>query len=157
MNEQEIVIAAVVSNIVALILLILSWKKKNIARILFAALFIWASWANWNTARYDPNDYLEYNKYAIEPYVWLINNIFAKHIQGYIYAIAACQLIIGLGFLGRGILVKLSCIGGIIFFAAIAPLGIGSAFPFSITASIALYLLYRQKFEKDIFNNKWLV
>nr|MBP9099551.1 hypothetical protein [Ferruginibacter sp.] len=67
------------------------------------------------------------------------------------------QLIIGLGLLARGMIVKLSCIGGIIFMLAIAPLGFGAAFPFSITSSVALFLLYRHHFTKDIFKNKWWV
>jgi hypothetical protein len=157
MSHTEIIIAVVASNLVALVLLLLAWKKKNAARILFSILFLWAAFTNWKTVSSSPTVYLDYTKYAIDPYVWIINNILAENIQGYIYAIAAGQLMIGLGFLGRGLLVKISCIGGIIFFVAIAPLGLGSAFPFSITASIALYILYRHHFQKDIFKNKWWV
>ncbi|HSN60647.1 MAG TPA: hypothetical protein VLR49_06920 [Ferruginibacter sp.] len=157
MSQEQIIIASVVSNMVALLLLFLSWKRKNIARILFAILFTWAAVVNWTTAHNNPLVYLEYGKYAINIYSEIIYGAFSKHITGYISFIAAGQLLIALGFLARGIIVKISCVGGIIFLMAIAPLGTGSAFPFSIIASIALYLLYKYHFTKDIFKNKWWI
>mgnify|MGYP000928301910 CR=1 FL=1 len=155
MTSQQIYIALFASNAVALVLLLVSWKKKNLGRILFAVLFIWASWTNWKTAHDDPNVYLEYEKYAIGFYKQIINGTFSEHITGYVSVIAIAQLLIGLGLLARGMIVKFSCIGGIIFLIAIAPLGLGAGFPFSITASIALYLLYKHHFSKDVFSNKW--
>jgi heme O synthase-like polyprenyltransferase len=157
MTSQQIIIASIVSNIVALVLLVVSWKKKNLARVLFAILFIWASWTNWKIAHNDPNDYLDYGKYAVSFYKTIIYGEFAKHITGYVSLIAIGQLLIGLGLLARGIVVKISCIGGIIFLLAIAPLGTGAAFPFSITAALALFFLYKYNFTKDILKNKWWV
>ena len=157
MSSQQLVIAYIGSNLAALLLLFLSWKRKNTARFLFAVLFIWASVTNWRTANSNPTVYLEYSEYAIGIYQKVIHGYFASHITGIVSLIAAGQLLIGLGMLARGLIVKISCAGGIIFLLAIAPLGFGSAFPFSITASIALYLLYRHPFSKDIFKNKWWV
>ena len=157
MTTQQMVIASIISNIVALVLILLSWKRKNLARLIFAILFIWASWTNWRTAINNPNDYLNYGKYAINFYKKIIYGEFSNHITGYVSFIALLQLIIGLGLLARGVIVKISCIGGIIFLLAIAPLGIGAAFPFSITAAIALFLLYKYNFTKDILKNKWWV
>ncbi len=157
MSSQQLAFAYIGSNFAALLLLFLSWKRKNTARVLFAALFIWASVTNWKTANSNPSVYLEYSEYAIGPYKKFIQGYFAGHITGFVSLIAAGQLLIGLGMLARGMIVKISCAGGIIFLLAIAPLGVGSAFPFSITASIALFLLYRHPFTKDIFKNKWWV
>ncbi len=157
MTAQQMIIASIVSNIVAMLLLYISWKQKNTARILFAALFIWAAITNWITANNNPEVYLDYGKYAISSYKKIIYGDFAGHISGFVSLIAIGQLIIGLGLLARGMIVKLSCIGGIIFMLAIAPLGFGAAFPFSITSSVALFLLYRHHFTKDIFKNKWWV
>jgi len=157
MTAQQMTIAMIASNLVALLLLFLSWKRKNLARVLFAILFLWAAWTNWSTAHKDPNVYLEYGKYAIGIYKTIIYGEFAKHITGYVSSIAIAQLLIGLGFLARGLIVKLSCIGGILFLLGIAPLGAGSAFPFSIIASFALFILYRYHFSKDILKNKWWV
>jgi len=157
MSSQQLVIAYIGSNLAALLLLFISWKRKNTARLLFALLFIWASITNWKLANSNPSVYLEYSEYAISIYKKIIRGYFAGHITGFVSLIAAGQLLIGLGMLARGLIVKISCAGGIIFLLAIAPLGFGSAFPFSITASIALYLLYRHPFSKDIFKNKWWV
>jgi hypothetical protein len=148
-------IAYIGSNLVALLLLFLSWKKKNLARTLFAILFVWASWINWKTAHNNPGDYLNYTQYAIGFYKGIIQDWFSKHITAYVSIIAVAQLLIGLGFLSKGVIVKISCIGAIIFLLAIAPLGFGSAFPFSLIASAALIILYRHYFEKNIFRNKW--
>lgn len=157
MSNQQLTIAYVVSNVAAVLLLLLSIRQKKIARILFAALFIWASWANWKTAHNNPTDYLNYSKYAVAPYKHIIEGFFAAHITELVSIIALCQLLIGLGLLASGLVVRLSCIGAILFLLAIAPLGVGSAFPFSITASIALFILFRHHFEKDILGNKWFV
>ena len=156
MTEQQI-IAGIVSNIIALALLYLSWKRKNLTRVLFAILFIWASYTNLRAANNNPDLYLDYGKYAVSFYRQIIYGEFSKHITGYVSLIAVLQLFIGLGLLARGIVVKVSCIGGIVFLLAIAPLGAGAAFPFSITASIALFLLFKYNFTKDIFKNKWWV
>lgn len=157
MTAQQMIIASVISNMVAILLLYISWKRKNGARVLFALLFTWAAITNWITAHNNPDIYLEYGKYAIGIYKNIIYGEFARHITGFVSLIAICQLIIGLGLLARGMIVKLSCIGGIIFLMGIAPLGFGAAFPFSITSSVALFLLYRHHFTKDIFKNKWWV
>ncbi|CAN5752164.1 hypothetical protein BH11BAC4_BH11BAC4_18470 [soil metagenome] len=156
MTSQQMHIALFVSNTLALLLLLVSWKRKNLGRLLFAALFIWASFTNWKTAHADPGVYLNYGKYSIGIYKRIIYGEFAKHITGFVSTIAIAQLLIGLGLLARGMIVKLSCIGGIIFLIAIAPLGFGAGFPFSIFTSIALYLLYKHYFTQDVLRNKWL-
>jgi hypothetical protein len=97
MTDQQMTIASIASNIVALVLLFLSWKRKNLTRVLFAILFIWASWTNWRTANNNPNVYLNYGKYAIGLYSSIIYGEFAKHITGYVSFIAIGQLLIGLG------------------------------------------------------------
>lgn len=157
MSGTEAIIASIASNIVALFLLLLEWKKKNAARICFALLFIWASVVNWRTAHNAPGEYQNYSSYAVGFYKTIINDYFSRHITGYVSIIAVAQFIMGLGFLARGIIVKASCLAGIVFFIGIAPLGLGAAFPFSITAAVALILLYRYNFEYDIFKNKWFV
>lgn len=155
MTSAQLIIAYIISNSVALLLLWVSWKKKNLARILFAGLFFWAFLANWRTAHHSPNDYLNYGKYAVGLYQDFIYGEFAKHVTGYVSLIAIGQLAIALCLLARGILVKSACVGGILFLLAIAPLGFGSAFPFSIISAFALLLIYRHSFKEDIFRNKW--
>lgn len=111
-------------------------------------LFTWAAFANWATAHNNPIVYLEYGKYALNIYKEIIYGGFAKQITGYVYFIAAGQLIIALEFLAGGIIVKLSSIGIIIFFMAITPLGTGAAFSFSIILSTALCILFKNNLQK---------
>jgi hypothetical protein len=58
--------------------------------------------------------------------------------------IALGQLSIAAGMLLKGRWVKWACIGAIIFLVSIAPLMVGSAFPFSITVSIAAWLILKR-------------
>ncbi len=155
MTQNLVYLAAIISNIAALILFFTSWKNKELARILFSILFLWAAFANWRMAHNNPADYLNYSQYAVGFYKRIIQGIFAAHITGFVSLIAVCQLLTGLGFLGRGLVVKLSCVAATIFLLAIAPLGLGAAFPFSIIASLGLIILYRFDFKKDILHNKW--
>jgi hypothetical protein len=67
--------------------------------------------------------------------------------------IAVGQFIIAFGMLLKGIWVKLSCIGSIIFLLAIAPCS--SAFPFSITVFLAAFLIYKND-EKNYIRKKQL-
>jgi hypothetical protein len=141
-----------ISNIAAIIFLIAAIWKPQIARLLFFLLFGWACWMNYTTAHNNPEDYLTYA--AITPFHFLrnfINGWFKENITIMVTCISFGQALIALGMLLKGWWVRLACLGAIIFLVAIAPLGIGSAFPFSISASLAAYFI----FKKDDLNYLW--
>jgi hypothetical protein len=141
-----------ISNIAAVVILLAALWKPKIARILFALLFGWACWMNYTTAHNNPADYLTYA--AITPFGFyrdFINGWFSAHVTTMVTLISIGQGLIAIGMLSKGMLVQLACIGAIIFLMAIAPLGIGSGFPFSITASIAAYIIWR----RDDMNYVW--
>ena len=145
MSEHALWIAYGISNIVALLLLWSAWKNPVLARILFSILFGWAAWANTRMALLNPEDYLGYAEYTWSGwYRDFITGFFAQHIQPMVLAIAAGQACIALGLLGAGRIFRMACAGGIVFLLAIAPLGVGSAFPFSLIAGAGLWLLFRQ-------------
>jgi len=52
--------------------------------------------------------------------------------------------LIAISMLLKGRIFKLGCIGGIIFLLSIAPFGVGSGFPCTITFSIALFILLKK-------------
>ena len=133
-----------ISNVVAILLLLAAWKLPRLARLLFVLLFGWAFWMNTKTALQHPEFYLDYADMALPFYASFIRGWFSEHIQPIIITIACGQLLIAVGMALNGIWVKTSCIGAIIFLLAIAPLGVGSAFPFSIFVSIAAYFIYRR-------------
>jgi len=145
-ENQTYLIAYIISNVVALILLWLAWKQPRAARLLFFLLFAWASWTNWITALHNPQFYIEYADLSfLRIYKQFIHGWFSRHITETVGFIATCQSLIALSMLFKGWILKIGAIAAIIFLLGIAPLGVGSAFPFSIIASFALSHILRNK------------
>jgi hypothetical protein len=140
-----------ISNVVVLLFLLAAIKKPKLARLLFCVLFAWACWMNYTTSHNNPADYLSYADMAIPVYKSFINGWFKDHITVMVTLISIGQGAISLGMLLKGWWVRLACIGAIIFLMGIAPLGVGSAFPFSLTASFAAYFILK----KDDLNYIW--
>lgn len=144
-NNQVVVIGVIISNIVALIMLYLSWKKMGIARLLFFLLFTWAGITNITTALKNPDVYLEYADFAlIDLYKNFIQGFFSKHIMTFVIIIAVCQLLVAISMLLKGRIFKLGCIGGMIFLLSILPLGFGSGSPSPLIWAIGLFILFRE-------------
>lgn len=144
----------IISNVIALLLLWAAWKQPRIARLLFFLIFTWASWTNWTTALQIPQFYIEYADLSfLGIYKQFIRGWFSDHITEAVGFIATCQALIAASMLLKGWLLKTGVIGAIIFLLAIAPLGVGSAFPFSLTASVALYLIIRYPFNDYLWIN----
>ena len=138
---DEYIIPYLISQVVSIIILIAAWKRTRWARWLFSALFLWASATNMYIGLTDPDSYLDNERFAIPLYQDFINGWFSHYNHIIIPLIAVGQFFIAVGMLLHKWWVKLACIGSIIFLLSIAPLMIGSAFPFSITVSIAAVLI----------------
>lgn len=120
-----------------------------------AAFFLWASYFNSTTALQSPRIYLEYARLdALPIYSKFINGFFSRYITPFVLIIAVGQFMIFLGLLLNRNWVRLSCIGGILFGVAIAPLGVGSAFPATLSMSIAFFILFRNYEHDFIWNAK---
>lgn len=148
---DQYLIPYIISQVASLIILIAAWKNTRIARILFALLFVWAAAVNMYTGITDPDVYLEYSDMALPFYRDFINGWFNRYDQVIIPLIATGQLLIGIGMLLKGRLLQWACVGAILFLLSIAPLMTGSAFPFSITVSIAAFMIMK----KDGLNYVW--
>lgn len=134
----------IISNILALILVLTARKKTKLARLFFALLFSWASWINYSTAHTTPNVYLEYATFTpFKIYYDFITGWFKLHITEMLSLISIGQALIAIGMLLKTWLLRLACYAAILFFIAIMPLGIGSGFPFGILAIIALYFILK--------------
>lgn len=140
----------IISNIAGLLILWAAVKKPKLARALFVLLFGWACGINFTTAQVNPEVYLNYASMSTDLYSDFILGWFKNHITSVITLIAIGQGLIAVGMLLRGWWVTWACIGAIIFLLSIAPLGVGAGFPFSITVSIAAYLILL-KDKKDFF------
>jgi hypothetical protein len=64
-------------------------------------------------------------------------------------AISAGQFLAGVYLLQKGVLQKIAAWGGILFLVAIAPLGIGSAFPCSLILATA-FISFLKRDQKDM-------
>ena len=147
LENKIYLVAYIISNAFALMLLFFSWKHIKLARVIFSFLFAWASWINWSTALNSPDDYLGYSNLALLPlYKNFIQGWFASHIQVIVGVIATCQALIAISLLLKGVLYKIGIIGGSIFLLAIMPLGVGSAFPCTLILAIAISMLYKDHY-----------
>lgn len=142
---SEYLVPLIVSNAVAVALLIISFFKPKVARWLFVGIFIAAGLFNAYTAITQPEAYLMYGELALlRFYRDFIYGVFSQYTIFFILAIALGQLTVGVLLSRPDPLLRLGVIGACIFLAAIAPLGVGSAFPFSLIAIGALIVMYRK-------------
>ena len=139
---QEYLVPYLISQAASLIILIAAWKRTRWARWLFSVLFLWASATNMYIGLTDPDSYLNNAQFAIPLYQDFINGWFSHYNHMIIPLIAVGQFFIAVGMLLRSWWVKLACIGSIIFLLSIAPLMVGAAFPFSMTVSLAAWLIF---------------
>lgn len=141
-----------VSQVVGLGILLAATLNIRVARILFSILFLYAGCYNMYIGLTKPDTYLEFADLALPFYRNFINGWFSQYNHIVIPLIAIGQLFIGIAMVLRGRWVNLACVGAIIFLLSIAPLMVGSAFPFSILVSIAALLILR----KDELNYIWV-
>lgn len=141
---QQFLLPWLISNIAAVLILWISYKKPTWGRVLFFLLFGWACWMNLTTARSQPEVYLEYAPMAVEWYADFITGWFSRHITTVVSLIAIGQALIAAGMLLKGWVVKIASLGAILFLLSIAPLGIGAGFPFSLIVSLAAWFIHRE-------------
>lgn len=139
---DEYIIPYVISQVVSIIILIAAWKRTRWARWLFFALFLWAAATNMYIGLTNPDSYLDNARFAIPLYQDFINGWFSHYNHIIIPLISVGQVFIAIGMLLHKWWVKLACIGSIFFLLSIAPLMVAAAFPFSITVSIAAWLIF---------------
>ena len=145
LQNETILIAYVISNASAIFILLSSIKWPRIGRLLFFALFAWASWANWKMALNNPQDYLSYADLTFLPiYKSFILGWFNDHVTPAVGCIATAQGLIAVSMWMKGWLYRLGIIGGITFLIAIIPLGVGAAFPCSLLLAVGLGFLKNQ-------------
>lgn len=146
LDNSTYLLLYIISNAISLLILGLSWKTQRAARLLLFLIFVWASWTNWNEAIVAPLFYLNYGHLTFsELYRRFIIGWFSTHITQAVGLIATCQALIAFSILLKGWMFKTGAAGAIIFLLAIAPLGVGSAFPCTLILAISFWLLTRNK------------
>jgi hypothetical protein len=128
MIPRELVVPYAASMAIAVALLAAALKWPRAARIIIGVGFCAAGVFNTVTVLRHPEAYLFYATHAVEAYRQIITGPFAAHPRACVIAIAAGQAAAGVLLLtARG--ARWGAAGAIVFLLAIAPLGVGSAFP----------------------------
>lgn len=146
----------IISNAVALAILWFSLENKAVAKKMISILFVVAGFFNLYMAFQNPAAYCNFADMATHE--WLktfIRGLFAEYTTTIVSAISIAQVYIGISIMKTGRRFMTGCIGGIIFGLAIAPLGVGSAFPSSLVLSIAFLVLLVSQAIEDLEEAKF--
>src|SRR5579884_457366 len=142
------------ANLFALLLVLAVAKWPRLARLLVSVLFVGAGVWNLSVSLTMPAFYVvTYGPLATPAYQSFIYGAFAARPALFVVPIAVGELAIGILAAGSGTWVRLSMVGMIGFMMGLAPLGVGAAFPFSLFAIVAAYLLSRKRFETSLFDD----
>jgi len=142
MVPHEYVVPYLISNAVAITILALAFQWPRVVKWVWVTIFLWAAAANTLTVLSDPRVYLVYG--ALTPsdtYRDFIQGWFSRHIQQMVLSIAVGQVALAMLLARADRTRRLGVAGAVVFLLAIAPLGIGSAFPFSLTAVGSLLVM----------------
>ena len=140
---NELILPVLVSNLLAIGLLILCYKKPRTGVIVWSVLFILAGIFNLFTAVNEPDAYLMYYLWALPPYREFIVGYFAEHTAMIVSSIALGQILIAVGLFIKNFRV-LAIFGAIIFLVCITPLGWGSGFPATLIMAWSFWILYKK-------------
>lgn len=145
MIPAEFLAMYLTANAIALAILALALLMPRVARWAAVVIFVWASLTNTVTALSAPKAYLGYA--ALTPSAWyqqFILGWFSEHIAAMVLPIAAGQMIIAILLAMPRPWRALGVAGALTFLLAIAPLGVGAGFPFSITFGAAILIADRK-------------
>jgi hypothetical protein len=141
-------------NLFAVLLILVAARWPRLARCIFSVLFLGAGIWNLFASLSMPMFYVvTYGRLATPPYAAFIAGPFASNPALFVVPIAVGQLVVGALATGTGGRVRLSMLGSMLFLLAIAPMGVGSAFPFSIFVMLAAYLVFRRGFDTSLFQD----
>ena len=140
--SRGMLIPYILSNVFAVFALWLSFRRPGMSKGLLGILFVGAAVFNIYTAFTNPSAYVTFADTAFVPlYKVFILGFFANHPAIIVTLISIGQLYVGLSMMYVDWRFRSGCIGGTIFALAIAPLGIGSAFPSSLVLSLSFLVL----------------
>lgn len=142
MNLPDFWFPYAITHVITFILIIICYKWPKIGKIAWGIIFILAGIFNIFTVIKDPQAYLGYRDHAADFYKFFIDGVFSSFTIFIVSLIGAGQILVGIFLFKKRKLFLLGILGGIIFFIAITPLGIGSAFPSTLLMAISLVLLY---------------
>jgi hypothetical protein len=156
MTATQMLYAQLASNIVAGVMVVVSWRYRNVGRLLFVLLFAWAAQVNLRTAVARPHVYLEYAPLAMSGlYRDFIQGFFSRHITLLVSTIAVGQAAIAVLVALPGRAPRLGLCGAVFFLVAITPLGQGAGFPATLIMAAAAGILLRGRYPRSLPAEAW--
>ena len=144
----------VISNIFALALIVAAARWPRVARLFVSVLFVGGGIWNLFASLTMPQFYVAtYGPLATPPYQAFIYGPFATNPALFVVPIAIGEMTIGVLAAGSGRWIRLSMVGMTVFMLGLAPLGVGGAFPFSVFAIVAGYLLWSKPLTTSLFQD----
>jgi len=141
----QYVVPYAVSNVVALLILAAAVWWPNVGRWAIALLFGYACVYNTWIGLSKPEEYQGFADLVwLDAYRTFITGYFKDNAGWIISAIAAGQGVIAVTIAAGKRALWVGVLGTCIFLLAIAPFGVGSAFPFSLTVSVAAIIVWRK-------------
>lgn len=135
--SYQFAVPHLISIAASILLLISAHAVPRVARALYMVLFAWACATNWRVVLDRPSVYMEYGDLSIvRLYRDFILGFFAVHVLPIVGAIATCQGLIAAGLIAGGQAARIALMGAAVFLIAIAPLGVGSAFPATVIMAV---------------------
>lgn len=150
MLDSLVAIAYTATNTVAILQVIGSYRWPTITRVVFALIFGVAAFINTRNVLDRPWVYLSYADYSIPLYSRFILGWFDANTKPMVLSIAVGQAFIAFSMCMKGGWFRLGCLGGMLFCLAIAPLGMGAAFPATLLMAFAFYRLYKHDNQQTV-------
>jgi len=152
MNYQEYMLPVILSNLLAIIIMLACFQFPRIMRVIMGLIFIVAGVINLINIYNNPTVYVEgFGPAAIDLYKEIIYGPFSKQPGLYVALISIGQVLVGALLWLKKFWYYLGAFGGFVFFVAITPLGAGSAFPAPVFLAFALLALLFRKRRKTVF------
>ena len=142
MNWSDLWMPYLVTHTITLSLLFICHKRPRIGKTAWGVIFVLAGVFNLIYGNVKPAAYLGYGEHALGLYQRFIHGAFSTNTGLFISLIALGQVLVGILLFARGMPFLVGILGGILFLLAIAPLGIGSAFPSTLLMALCLIILY---------------
>jgi hypothetical protein len=142
MIPSEWLLPYLISNAVAVLLLLAAFRRPEVTRWACVLIFLAAAVVNTRLAIIRPLEYVGYGAFTPSAlYREFIYGWFSGHVRILVLPIAAGQLAIAVLLTLSRPWRQLGTVGAVLFLLAIAPLGVGSAFPFSFLLIGALLVM----------------
>jgi hypothetical protein len=142
MNWSDLWMPYLVTHAITISLIVVCVVRPRIGKAAWGIIFVLAGLFNLVYGILKPEAYLGYGEHAVGLYQKFIYGAFSSHTSLFISLIAVGQILVGILLFTRGRPFLLGISGGILFLAAIAPLGVGSAFPSTLLMALGLIILY---------------